>query len=178
MFFRTTIDAAEEAIFELIEYCARKVSGLLGCKPADLKYIPAGEKLKMNRDQEAEQNWRDISFGCAMSSISILRYITDHMKGLSTPIVNFLQNDQDLLQLLVPLVEMRPWIREGPKGERQVFSNSKWSSVPKGEYSKLPLIEGQVWLAIYNLVMTEEAIRLYEITDHRKNNLLRVYSSL
>lgn len=35
-------------------------------------------------------------------------------------------------------------------------------------------IEAQLWLTIYNLFMTGESSRKYEITTFRKNNLLRL----
>jgi len=34
--------------------------------------------------------------------------------------------------------------------------------------------EGQIWLAIYNMFMSKEANRKYEITTFRKSNLLRL----
>jgi len=61
-------------------------------------------------------------------------------------------------------------------GEREIFDNQRWNYVPKEDYSKLPKLEAQVWIAIYNLFMDEECRKKYELNEYRKNNLLRVSS--
>lgn len=60
------------------------------------------------------------------------------------------------------------------KGEREVFENQKWTVVPKEDYSKLPKLEAQVWIAIYNLFMEPECRKKYELNEYRKSNLLRL----
>jgi len=59
-------------------------------------------------------------------------------------------------------------------GEREVFDNQKWNFVPKEEYYKLPKLEANAWIIVYNLFMDAECRKKYEINEHRKNNLLRV----
>lgn len=59
-------------------------------------------------------------------------------------------------------------------GDREVYQNSKWVVVDKNEYSRLPVLEGQVWITIYNMFMDVECRRKYELSDFKKNNLLRV----
>ena len=39
---------------------------------------------------------------------------------------------------------------------------------------KLTKIEAQVWLTIYNMFMTNASSRKYEMTNFRKQNLLRL----
>lgn len=58
--------------------------------------------------------------------------------------------------------------------EREVYENSKWNVVPKNEYSKIPKLEANLWVAIYNLFMDPECRKKYELNDFRKSNLLRV----
>ena len=98
-------------------------------------------------------------------SISILRYVTDYIKSLEIGIVHHLLVQCNIYSLLVPLIEERPWLRTNSQGEREVFENSKWTVVPKGEYGRLPKTEGQVWIAIYNLFMDPECRKKYEIND-------------
>lgn len=62
-------------------------------------------------------------------------------------------------------------------GEREIYENSKWSLVPKNEWSKIPKLEGNLWVAIYNLFMDPECRKKYELNDFRKSNLLRVKDS-
>ena len=45
----------------------------------------------------------------------------------------------------------------------------------KNEYSKIAKLEGNIWVAIYNLFMDPECRKKYELNDFRKSNLLRVF---
>ena len=56
--------------------------------------------------------------------------------------------------------------------EREVWEDGKWQKVE--DYQKLSKVEGQVWIAIYNLLMTKESAEKYEITEYRKNQILRL----
>ena len=107
-------------------------------------------------------------------SISIIRYISDHIKHLQLAVLNRLIIDNDIFCLLVPLIELKPWFRNNHKGDREVFENSKWVLLDKSDYSKLSKVEAQVWITIYNLFMDNECRKKYEINDFRKNNLLRL----
>lgn len=109
-----------------------------------------------------------------MMCVSIIRFITDHLKHLQLAVVHHLLVETDVLALLVPLIEERPWLRKTHKGEREIFDQQKWNYVPKDEYSKLPKLEAQVWIAIYNLFMNTESREKYELNEYRKSNLLRV----
>jgi hypothetical protein len=82
--------------------------------------------------------------------------------------------ETDVLCLLVPLIEERPWLRTTSKGDREIFDNQKWNVVPKEDYSRIPKLEAQVWLAVYNLFMDPECRKKYEINEFRKGNLLRL----
>lgn len=108
-----------------------------------------------------------------MSCVSILSYISDHIKYMPLSVLNHVLIEKDILMGLVPLIESKPWLRRH-NGGREKWEENKWMKVPTNEYSKLPKIEGQVWIAIYNLLMTKESAERYEITDFRKGTLLRV----
>jgi len=44
-------------------------------------------------------------------SISILRYVTDYIKYLEIGIVHHLLVQCNIISILVPLIEERPWLR-------------------------------------------------------------------
>ena len=54
------------------------------------------------------------------------------------------------------------------------YIDNKWQEFDEMDRFKLTKIEGQVWLAIYQLMMNEECQRKYELTSYRKNVLLKV----
>lgn len=80
----------------------------------------------------------------------------------------------DIPCVLVPLLEMKPWLRKNKKGESEKFEDQKWVVVPPSETNRVTKIEAQVWLTIYNMFLSQDTNRKYEITSFRKANLLRL----
>lgn len=109
-----------------------------------------------------------------MICFSIIRFICDHVQDLSVGIVHQLMEANDIPCILVPLLEIRPWIRKNVKGDIEKFEDQKWQAVPEKESNKITKIEAQIWLAIYSLFSSQEANRKYEITTFRKSNLMRL----
>jgi hypothetical protein len=109
-----------------------------------------------------------------MTALSLIRFITDHINDLSVPIVHQLMENNDMPCVLVPLLEIKPWLRKNVKGEMEKFEDQKWVVIPPHETGKLTKTEAQIWLAIYNMFMSREANRKYEVTSFRKSNLLRL----
>lgn len=86
-----------------------------------------------------------------MISFSLIRFISDHINELSVPIVHQMMEANDIPCVLVPLIELKPWLRKNIKGETEKFEDQKWSVVPVAETNKVSKIEAQIWLTIYNM---------------------------
>lgn len=169
LFHRTAIDALGNYLVDLVEYCYSKLSDL---NNKGNKQYPTDQVANTQMEQY-KNSYNKIDFEVQMSCISIIRYITDNIKFISLGAVSYLMNEKDILLLLVPLIESRPWCRER-EGKYEIWENNQFNVVPKTDFDKLTKAEGQIWLAIYNLLFTEESANSYEITDFRKNNLLRL----
>ena len=85
-----------------------------------------------------------------------------------------MMENNDIPCILVPLIEMKPWLRKTKKGELEKFEDMKWVKVASNEVNRLPKIEAQIWLAIYNMFLSQDSNRKYEVTTFRKANLLRL----
>lgn len=109
-----------------------------------------------------------------MNCFSLIRFISDNCDTLPLPIVHQLMENNDIPCVLVPLLEYKPWLRKNAKGEDEKFEDQKWKVIESHERGRLPKIEAQLWLTIYNLFMTPESNRKYELTTFRKSNLLRL----
>ena len=109
-----------------------------------------------------------------MICFSLIRFIADHLKDLSVGVVHQMMENNDIPCALVPLLELKPWIRKNSKGQTEKFEDQRWQVVKDDEKSKLPKIEAQIWLTIYNMFLSQDTNRKYEITTFRKNNLLRL----
>lgn len=46
--------------------------------------------------------------------------------------------------------------------------------IAEHDKGKVTKVEAQIWLTIYNMFMTADSARKYEITTFRKQNLLRL----
>lgn len=116
----------------------------------------------------------EINFKSTMTCFSLIRFITDHIEALPLPIIHQMMENNDIPCVLVPLLELKPWIRRNSKGEEEKFEDQQWTVIKPHERGKLTKIEAQIWLTIYNMFMTNDTSRKYEMTNFRKQNLLRL----
>ena len=196
----TACQAADDYIIDIIEYAYKMISKYVNYKtlhpneiigykePLDMKSLE--EKIKnTDKKKEYEENvneldekFKEIDFAIAMSSINILRYISDHLEQLEFPVRHHMMNVKDVPMLFVTLMEMKPWLRkikkynsESKKDEEiiQIYENNNWVNASSLQF-KLPKLEYQVWITIYNLVMNQDNNKKYEMTEYRQNQLLRL----
>jgi len=85
-----------------------------------------------------------------------------------------MMENNDIPCVLVPLLEYRPWLRVNHKGENEKYEDGKWQVIPKHDEGKVTKVEVQIWLTIYNMFMSADTSRKYEITTFRKQNLIRL----
>jgi hypothetical protein len=147
LYHRTACESSEDALVELIDYCYRRFVQLTN--KADFYYKkqqkqPAEDPkayLNTNSLQELEKNELDIEFSCSMICFSLIRFISDHMSDLAVPIVHQMMENNDIPCVLVPMLEIKPWIRKNSKGETERYEDQKWSVVKGEDANKIPKIE-------------------------------------
>jgi hypothetical protein len=74
------------------------------------------ELMDMDPVKDLDRQFNDIKFGCTMTCLSLIRFITDHMESLPAAIIHQLMENNDIPLVLVPLLEYRPWLRTNAKG--------------------------------------------------------------
>jgi hypothetical protein len=79
------------------------------------------------------------------------------MEGLPASIIHQLMENNDVPLVLVPLLEMKPWIRTNAKGVDEKFEDNKWMEIKPHEKGRVTKAEGQIWLTIYNMFMTQSS---------------------
>jgi hypothetical protein len=82
--------------------------------------------------------------------------------------------NNDIPCILVPLLEAKPWLRKNKKGEIEKFEDQRWQKLEIKDHNRVTKVEGQIWLTIYNMFLSQDSNRKYEITSFRKTNLLRL----
>ncbi|XP_006169437.1 zinc finger MYND domain-containing protein 10 isoform X3 [Tupaia chinensis] len=127
--------------------------------------------------KELQKQAELMEFEIALKALSVLRYITDCMDSLSLSTLSRMLSTHNLPCLLVELLEHSPWTRrEG--GKLQQFEGGRWQTVATSEQQKLSKLDGQVWIALYNLLLSPEAQARYHLTNFVKGQLLKLRAFL
>lgn len=120
---------------------------------------------------------KKLNFEICLKAVSLLRYITDDLESLPLSVMTRMLNTLDIPILLVQLVENPPWTKR-KDGKVFKFIDSKWQELDFQESFKITKIEGQVWLALYTLLMNGKCQQKYDLNTNRKNSILKLRSHL
>jgi hypothetical protein len=177
LFHRTSCEEAGDALVDLVDYCVRKLRYLLSVPNSELvrQVTSAKECTEWDDVRVLDEQFYECEFQVCMCVISIIRFLTDHRVAMPLAVTTRLLETHDVLMLLVPLMEKAPWVRKNKvNGRIEKFEDHEWQRVEGDDEGRLPKLHTQVWLAIYNLVMDHECRCRYELTAHRRENLLRL----
>ena len=189
----TACQAADDYIVDMIEYCYTMINRYLGYKQKhgddavkkkkeinmeeiakEIKRIESKDAVQREENvNDLEEKNEEINFCIAMCCINIIRYISDHLEQLPFPVRHHMMNVKDIPMLFVTVMEMKPWERKGKKDTVEIYENNNWVEV-KSLAHKIPKLEAQVWITIYNLFMVQENNKKYEINQYRQSQLLRL----
>ncbi|XP_033121716.1 zinc finger MYND domain-containing protein 10-like [Anneissia japonica] len=180
-FYKETCEGAGDCILDLVDYCYRKITALLA-RQEDGEEFFQEENKSLNKDstgnlQELIDQEQKISFEVGIKAVSILRYITDHMSSLPLSVTTRLLNIHDIPCLLVSLVESPPW-STFKNGKQMKYVDGKWLEIPAEQRLQLTKMDGQVWIAVFNLMMSETCQQKYEFNSHNKATILKLRGHL
>ncbi|XP_014647927.1 PREDICTED: zinc finger MYND domain-containing protein 10 isoform X1 [Ceratotherium simum simum] len=182
-FHKKVCESAEDTIFDLVDYCHRKLT-LLVARSGHSGPPEDNESQYSTPMQELQKQAELMEFEIALKALSVLRYITDCVNSLSLSTLSRMLSTHNLPCLLVELLEHSPWSRrEGvcwflSPGKLQQFEGGCWQTVPPPEQQKLSKLDGQVWIALYNLLLSPEARARYCLTSFAKGQLLKLRAFL
>ncbi|NWH26305.1 ZMY10 protein, partial [Grus americana] len=169
-FYKEICESAEDSILDLIDYCHRKLT-LLTARSAN------GQTTVLIPPQELQKQAEMMEFEISLKALSVLRFITDQVESLPLSALTRMLNTHNLPCLLVELVEHCPWsCREA--GQLKKFENGAWYVVPPEDQVKMTKLDGQVWLALLNLLLSPECQRKYHFDGFNKSQLLKLRAFL
>ncbi|PNI80464.1 ZMYND10 isoform 2 [Pan troglodytes] len=170
-FHKEVCESAEDTVLDLVDYCHRKLTLLVaqsGCGGP-----PEGEGSQdSNPMQELQKQAELMEFEIALKALSVLRYITDCVDrqwSVSQP---------PQLAHLKRIQRLHPVCWFLSPGKLQQFEGSRWHTVAPSEQQKLSKLDGQVWIALYNLLLSPEAQAHYCLTSFAKGRLLKLRAFL
>ncbi|KAL6049011.1 hypothetical protein STEG23_030650 [Scotinomys teguina] len=175
-FHKEVCESADDKALDLVDYCHRKLILLVaqnGCgDPSEEERFQDSTPM-----QELQKQAEMMEFEISLKALSVLRYITDCVDSLSLSTLNRMLSTHNLPCLLVELLEHSPWSRrEG--GKLQQFENGRWQTVAPSEQQRLNKLDGQVWISLYNLLLSPEARARYCLTSFVKGQLLKLQAFL
>ncbi|XP_058955157.2 zinc finger MYND domain-containing protein 10-like [Pocillopora verrucosa] len=174
LYHKEACEAAGDSILDLADYCLRRISLLI----AQHDEVSSNGELTDSSDdlssiEELKKQDKTIFFTVCVKSVSILRYITDSLSSLPLSVTTRLLNTHNTPVVLVQLVENPPWIKRD-KGKLKKFIDNAWKEISERERLQLSKTEGQVWLAIHQLLMNEDCQRKYEFNSYSKEQILKL----
>ncbi|KAL8439294.1 hypothetical protein Efla_003931 [Eimeria flavescens] len=187
LFFHSAAAAAADAqLPDLVEYCNRKIQRLLlrrseapeaaaACSeyPKEAGAAAAAAAAAADIERQQEQQEDAAAFGSEVCAVSLLRFICGHRKHLQMTVTTLLLDQYDVLLTLTGLLEHQPWRRRGPSGQVEIYEDQQWRPAQERDV-RITKIAAQVWLTIYTLVMDADCRQRYELTNYRKENLLKL----
>ncbi|GAU99038.1 hypothetical protein RvY_10094 [Ramazzottius varieornatus] len=119
----------------------------------------------------------DIDVILSVKAVGILGHLIQHASVLSLSALTRMVDHHDLPILLAGLLDNNPWtIRNGKQTFK--FVNGEWRLIDTEDYFLLTQTEGQLWIALHQILLHPEFIPKYYLNEFRKNRLLRMQSLL
>jgi len=185
-FHSDVVEAADDYILDLLDYCHRKITDTLAKKERDEPlYRNKLDSTKQN-DNEASADQigdlrrqkTDLDFCLSAKAVTIVRYICEHLSSLPLAVTNRLLNHLDIPALFVSLILSTPWTASMDDGAVYKFSDNEWRRVKEGDgdAEQITKTEGQIWIGLFHLLMDGRCQEKYEITSSRKTHLLKLRS--
>uniref|UniRef100_A0A8C5PJF8 Zinc finger MYND domain-containing protein 10 n=1 Tax=Leptobrachium leishanense TaxID=445787 RepID=A0A8C5PJF8_9ANUR len=176
-YHKDVCESAEELALDIIDYCHRKLTMLAsqsssGTSKSKDRLLP-NLSIKASTLEELKLQSEDLEFDIALKCLSVLRYITDQTDSLPLSVTNWLLNTHNVPCVLVELLQHCPWSRQ-----LQKYESGRWVTVPAEDQLKMTKLDGQAWIALYNLLLRPECQAKYNINNFTKGQLLKLRSLL
>ncbi|KAM4893816.1 zinc finger MYND domain-containing protein 10-like isoform 1-T1 [Sylvia borin] len=180
-FFKEICESAEDSILDLIDYCHRKLILLVArsakAREATSAELSAEHLASPSSMQELQKQAEVMEFEISLKALSVLRFITDQVDSLPLGALTRMLNTHNVPCLLVELVEHCPW-SFWEAGNLKKFENGTWHTVPPEDQVKMTKLDGQVWLALLNLLLSIKCQHKYCYDGFNRSQLLKLRAFL
>jgi zinc finger MYND domain-containing protein 10 len=140
VFHKHAIAAAGDMLLELADFCYRKTLFLNHGKLHEMIADPGASSSASESLRHQQYN---ITYGVSMSCLTIIRFLLEAQDELPLGVLSRFVEENDVLQVLVPLLECQPWLRKTKKGINEKFSDGRWYEVDGDEVFRLSKTEAQ-----------------------------------
>ena len=135
LFHEDAAEAAGDLIVELADYCHRKLVWLMNYRggPTPVMRDPEARKQQVMKETEEEylaKQTECIDLSSALYALSITRFLAERLPKLPLALCTRLLDTYDILMVLAPLLERKPWEHTAADGTLHRFEQGQW--VPCG----------------------------------------------
>ncbi|CAF0941515.1 unnamed protein product [Adineta steineri] len=186
MYHEDVCTAFDDQILDLVDYSYRILTEII----RKIKHEEQRTRHKQitNNENVSNENSENIKelltqeetlrFDMGMKILSIVRYICDCLQKLPMSVTTRLLDNFDFILLLVDFIEVKPWEKLLSDGTFTRHIDGKWQKISHEDRYLMPKIEGQVWLALYQLLLSPHCLQKYEYTDYNKNRITKLRAHL
>lgn len=111
LFYESACESLGDSVVDLIDYCVRKITYLNSKSLREELDGYTDDDDDKKDDSGINQQKRDIQFSTAVTSITILRYLCEHISSLPLSAMDRILNVHDILILIMPLLDYPPWTK-------------------------------------------------------------------
>ncbi|RKO97943.1 hypothetical protein CAUPRSCDRAFT_1505, partial [Caulochytrium protostelioides] len=194
LFHQPHVLALGPVLPDLIDYCATRVAWLNTAEataaraPQEVPPAASPAQLAAPSDPAADlqAHRTQLQFTIAMTSISVLRYITECGEALPLGAQQRLFGHHDVPAAAIYLIHNAPWIRRRVStdakaaspapGRREAtlerFNEGRWEALAHDDVPRLGKTEAQVWLLLYNLLLEPAFQTRYPFTAFRVRHVM------
>eukprot|EP00960_Hanusia_phi_P073438 768013-Hanusia_phi.AAC.9 len=140
----SAVSMAGDSLIELSDYCYRKTVYLNSMHPETDEEAPKRDEILNMKDIERlEEQRKKIDFSCAISALTVLRFIVENAETVPISVLSRLLAEQDVMQTLIPLLDESPWTRKKDK-KLEKYEDGKWIEVAQDDMHRISKTEAQL----------------------------------
>jgi len=192
-YYKHVCESIGEKMLEMADYIARKLARLndptynfrdcdltatgpsgAGDDPAAAAKSYAAQLEARTPIDELTQHWKQIEFRTSIACVGLARFLSEYADVLPLSTISRITDTHDYLMMLIPLIENPPWTRRLENKKWQKLIDQKWQIVAPIDLLKITKLEGQPWIAVYQLLAKEVFRERYHLNSFRKGQLLRI----
>jgi len=173
-----------EIAVALIDYCARKMVFLatpivdnpsLRRQKEPLTASELSEYIQgRNSLEEIQDTLLDSEFKTSIATVSLARYLCEHIESLSLAGQSRILNTHDFLLILIQLIDEPPWTRKRDSNIWEKFIDNSWQEVAIDHLLQFTNYEAQCWIMVFHLCCTPVCRERYALNTFRKDQILRL----
>ncbi|TPX63207.1 hypothetical protein SpCBS45565_g06751 [Spizellomyces sp. 'palustris'] len=161
-------EAGADALVDLVDYCAKKIAALGSWE----------DTPPIDEDHPLASAQTTLPLTTHLSSLSLIRHITTHLPSLPYTLTTRLLGKHDMICALVWVMERTPWKRRRREGKAWIVERfgegGEWRKVVGEDVEGVIGWEAQTWLALYNLLLTDECRQKYQFNTHNHAIVLKL----